>query len=465
VLAIESGLTEPDRRDLLSRWFFWFLWSTIVLIAAAFYYEKAADYKSAFVRWRPQVQQFWDGVNIYDKMIFPNPPMMPITLHPLMVLPTVAGAMLWFTIKVALTSAALVMCFQFVLPPGQVVPPMFRSLVLLLSLRPILGDLHHGNNNLLILFLIVAMLTAWRRNSDIAAGLLLGLATTYKVTPALFFLYFAYKRSWRTVLWGMLGMGIFLLIVPSLVIGTQFNGECLGMWWHRMVTPYLVQGATSPQVVNQSLIGVLCRMLIELTPGPGRYAVHQRWNLASLPPWVVHYLIKGVVIGLLALLATLCRTKTRERRDPRLLGEFALVVLTMLFVSERSWKHHYVTVLLPITYLVSEFFSPRVGPRGRMAIVVAWALSFGLMASTSSEIGGWFYEGQGHEIAQGYGLFMWAGVVLYATVAWRVWVRRAESPSGPPVEPWIVGALSTAPTVAAGLLEGARAASAERSLG
>jgi alpha-1,2-mannosyltransferase len=100
----------------------------------------------------------------------------------------------------------------------------------------------------------------------------------------------------------------------------------------------------------------------------------------------------------------------------------------MLFVSERSWKHHYVTVLLPITYLVSEFFSPRVGQRGRVAIIFAWAMSFGLMASTSPEIGGLFAEGQGHEIAQGYGLFMWAGVVLYATVAWRVWMRRGETP-------------------------------------
>ena len=81
---------------------------------------------------------------------------------------------------------------------------------------------------------------------DIGAGLLLALATTYKVTPALFFVYFAYKRSWRTVIWGMLGMGIFLLIVPSLVIGPQFNGECLGMWWHRMITPFVAKGATEP---------------------------------------------------------------------------------------------------------------------------------------------------------------------------------------------------------------------------
>ena len=100
-----SNQTSIRRLDRLSRWFFWILWASIVLIAAAFYYEKAADNRSAFVRWRPQVLQFWAGVNIYDKMIFPNPPIMPITLYPLMVLPTVAGAMCWFAIKVALTTA------------------------------------------------------------------------------------------------------------------------------------------------------------------------------------------------------------------------------------------------------------------------------------------------------------------------------------------------------------------------
>ncbi len=135
---------------------------------------------------------------------------------------------------------------------------MFRSLVLLLSLRPILGDLHHGNNNLLILFLVVAMFYAWRRGYDIACGAAcLGLATSYKVTPALFFVYFAYKRSWRTVGWGVLGLGIFLFIVPSAVIGTEFNGECLRMWWQRMVTPFVVKGAASPQEINQSFPGVL----------------------------------------------------------------------------------------------------------------------------------------------------------------------------------------------------------------
>jgi alpha-1,2-mannosyltransferase len=277
------------------------------------------------------------------------------------------------------------------------------------------------------------MFYAWRRGYDIGAGLLLGLATSYKVTPALFFVYFAYKRSWRTVGWGLLGLGIFLVIVPSAVIGTDFNGECLGMWWHRMVTPFVVKGAASPQEINQSIPGVLMRLLTVLTPGNGRYDTHLDLHITSLPHWIVNYLIKAVALSLLGLLAILCRTKTNDRRDPRLLGEVALVVLTMLFISERSWKHHYVTVLLPYSYLVCEFFSSRIGPRSRMLLVGSWAVSFVLMAATSTEVGGIFYEGQGHEIAQGYGAFLWAGVVLYAMVAWRVWARRLEAPqSGSP---------------------------------
>ena len=123
-MPCQRSTPNPDehrRLDRLSSWFFWLLWATIILIAAAFYYEKAADHRSAFVRWRPQVLQFWAGVNIYDKMLFPNPPIMPITLHPLMVLPTVAGAMCWFAIKVVLTTAVLIMCFRIVQAAGRIV--------------------------------------------------------------------------------------------------------------------------------------------------------------------------------------------------------------------------------------------------------------------------------------------------------------------------------------------------------
>ena len=434
--AIDTGPDEDCRLERLSNWVFWSLWSLIILISAAFYYEKAADHRSAFVRWRPQVLQFWAGVNIYDKMIFPNPPIMPITLYPLMTLPTVTGAMCWFAIKVVLTTAALVMLLQIVRPPGQVWPPMFRSLVLLLSLRPILGDLHHGNNNLLILFLVVAMFYAWRRGYDIGAGLLLALATSYKVTPALFFVYFAYKRSWRTFGAGLLGLGIFLLIVPSAVIGPEFNGECLGMWWHRMVAPFVVQGADQ-LAGNQPVPGRSSEPIAHdrvAGPRPLRHSPRPAHHVfaaldgqlrdqgrCALPPGTTGVPLQNQNNGPHRS-APAGRGRAGRAHDAFRVGaklEAPLRdCLAAIHVPGRG-------ILFVACW--PEISNAACGLVGRF---------FVLMAATSTEIGGIFADGQGHEIAQGYGSFLWAGVVLYAAVAWRVWARRSEVPvAGTPDSP------------------------------
>jgi len=52
-----------------------------------------------------------------------------------------------------------------------------------------------------------------------------------------------------------------------------------------------------------------------------------------------------------------------------------------------------------------------------------------LMMSTSTEIGGLFAHRRGHEIAQAYGMFCWAGFVLYAATAWRVLAERDGLPA------------------------------------
>src|SRR5262249_5504951 len=96
-------------------------------------------------------------------------------------------------------------------------------------------------------------------------------------------------------------------------------------------------------------IGVLGRLFTEngkpLQHGYTGTTFHG--NIASWPPRLVSWILKGLSFGLLGMLAYFCRTKAERPYDPRLLGEFSLVVFTMLFASERYWKHHYVTILLP----------------------------------------------------------------------------------------------------------------------
>ncbi len=403
----------------------WIVWTVMMLVAAVVYAGKAADERSAFVRWRHQVLEIGDGVNIWAKYYFPVPPLLPLTLYPLMMLPPVVGAVAWFVIKVAMTTWSALTLMTMTRGKGRGFPPWTIGLILLLALRPILSDLQHGNINLLILFLVVAALSAWQRKKDVRAGILLALAITYKVTPALFVPYLMYKRSWRAVGSTLVGVAVFFFVVPSVFLGPAFNWQCLQKWRQNIISPF-VEGDVIPstQEVNQSMAGVLTRLLTQ-TPQEGEhlngYTEHDL-NLVSWDPEHVTILIKGLAIGLVLLGAFVCRTKSGRRDDPRWIGEFSLVVLTMLFVSERSWKHHFVTLLFPFTYLVYQMVVVPLPKRVRLTIAGWLALSTLLMASTSSELGGLLHGGDGHEIALYFGLFFWSGVALYIPTAWRVWV-------------------------------------------
>lgn len=471
----------------------WIVALGFMIGAAVVYAAKAADDRSAFIRWRKQVLEFVHGTNIYDKYFFPNPPLMPLSLYPLMALPKVTGAVVWFGLKVMMVAVSAWLCLRMVarpdasardevaswlrnlrnltiqtfrprakLPPAEIpphpIPSWVQLAIVVLSLRPILSDLHHGNNNILILFLVVGSLAAWRAGYDVLAGLLLALSVTYKVTPALIGLYYLYKRSWRTVFASAVGMGLFLLVVPSLFLGPSFNWLSLTTWWHRILRPYVESDVAGVQEINQSMIGVVMRILTRQV-GTERYSVQlQHLHLFSLDPRAVVLALKAASVAMLGLLAWLCRTKADRRDDPRLLGEFALVVLVMLFVSERSWKHHYVTVLLPFTYLAYRAFDPRVSRGARAAIGGALVLSSLLMATTSTEVGTLFAHrqarserapraaraaepdagdsiarlvarGEGHKVAQFYGMFFWSGAVLFVATAWRVRVEGGRTPA------------------------------------
>src|SRR5581483_40368 len=145
---------------------------------------KALANRSAILRWQPQLRGLEEGVNIAERYNYPNPPIMALLLFPLAKLPPLAAALVWFYLKVALTLLALHWVFLLVEETGCPFPAWARALTVLLSLRPIIDDLQHGNVNLFILFLVLAALTAYQRGRDGLAGVVLALSIACKVTPA-----------------------------------------------------------------------------------------------------------------------------------------------------------------------------------------------------------------------------------------------------------------------------------------
>ena len=396
------------------RWFIVALLLVYVGVSVS-YGIKAVHSRSAILRWQQQILRAVDnGVDISEQYQYPNPPVMAVLLYPLVKLPPLAAALLWFYVKVGLSLLSLFWVFRLIAPMDRPFPDWAQALAVLLSLRPILGDLQHGNVNLFILFLVVAALTAFRRGFDVLAGVVLGLAIACKVTPALFLPYFIWKRAWKTLAGTVAGLALFLCpgFVPALCLGWDDNQHQLTSWYKEMVHPFVVEGKVWTEQNNQSLPGLAYRMLTH-SPSVSHYEGNvytpDQWdNVLSLDPSVVRWLLKGCM-GVFALgIVWCCRTPTQPRQGWRLSAEFSLVVLGMLLFSERTWKHHCVTLMLPfavICYYVAA-----------CALVAATLL----IESTSTSL----LDKDFAKTAQTYGVYVWAHLALMAALV--VLLRQPE---------------------------------------
>ncbi len=223
----------------------------IFLLAGIQYYLKARKDRSAYDRWRHQLERFEEGDDVYLHHNYPNPPIMALILEPFMRLPGAAGALCWFYLKVGMTLLALTWVFRLVEEAGRPFPPWAKAVTVLLSLRPVLGDLYHGNVNLFILFLVIASLYSFHRRRDVTSGVFLALAIACKVTPALFVPYFLWKRSWKVLGGCALGLVLFLWLVPGAFLGFGHNAGLLHSWIERMVLPYVIKGEVTTEHPNQ----------------------------------------------------------------------------------------------------------------------------------------------------------------------------------------------------------------------
>jgi hypothetical protein len=357
---------------------------------------------------------------------------MAILLWPLAEMPPLAAAMLWFYLKVGMTLLALRWVFRLVERHDRPFPPWAKLLATLLGLRPIMGDLSHGNVNLFILFLVVAALYAFHRGRDITAGVVMALAICCKVTPALFVPYFAWKRAWRALAGCALGLALFLGVVPGIVLGPERNARDLASWFEAMVIPYVRDGVVTSKHNNQSLPGLVYRLA---TASPSyvsyageKYVPVQYDNFASLSPETARWIVKGCMLVFAVAVVLLCRTATCQRRGWRLAAEFSLVLLGMLLFSERTWKQHCVTLVLPFAVLTYYLAACRTTPRLRAYLIATLALVAVLMATTSTGL----MALPAAKAAQVYGAYVWCYLLLAAGLGVLLVQREqaAASPAG-----------------------------------
>jgi hypothetical protein len=277
-----------------------------------------------------------------------------------------AASRVWLAVNALLTLA----CF-WLLWSARRLPGLSRRLkawrmvwfaFLVLTFQPVLSNLWHGQATALIFAGFCLSYWLLHRERPFAAGLFLGLIVPFKFYPALFVLYFAWRRQWRVVT-GALAGGLAIMLVSLLTVGWEGNLAYL-----RMVVSELGGGGI-PAFNNQSISGFLLHIFT-------RGDVFA-WLNVGVPLWLT-----VLRLGLLLLLVGVVVWAMRRPPAPKTNCsdaqdlDLALVVFVMLLVSPITWYHYYIWLLLPLTLLFDRLFlAPHVGVRQ-----IGWlALAYGLV--------------------------------------------------------------------------------------
>jgi len=413
---------QPRFAFLRERWFVLCLIAFFAALSIQYSYKvrdtTERDNRSAFLRWRAQILELDDGVNIWQRHNYPNPPIMVVVLLPLVALPPLVGSLAWFYLKAVMAIVAIHLAFRVVETPGRPWPIWAKALAVALTLRPIMGDLSHGNVNLFILLLCIFAFFCFRQQRDKTAGITLALAIACKLTPAMLIPYFVWKRSWKLLAASGAGLILFLWLLPGLWFGFEQNQMYLASWCKAMIEPYAVNGKVTTDHENQSLPGLIHRMVTDCssfsTYVDDQQVTVESHNFVSWDPAVARTIVKlcMLVFGLFVL--WVCRNKTDDRERWQLAAEYSLILVGMLLFSERTWKHHCVTMLLPfcvLTYYLAVANPTRLMKRMVIAVLIA---AFLLMATTST---GWSKSLERFgKLAQVYGAYVWANLILAAAL-------------------------------------------------
>jgi hypothetical protein len=436
-LAFTKLTRAHTRNPRLARIAFLCVIAVMLLVTSLKYAAKIArpgdsglQTRSAFLRWRAMIRDLFEGVNVYVGLNeYPNPPVMAIILRPFAELPPVMGAMTWFYAKAAMTVLAVVWTFRLVrtcsISGGM--SDAARAGAILIALPAMLGDLTHNNVNLFILFLVSGCLELYRRERDTFAGLVLGLAIACKITPLLLMGYFVWKRAWRCVAGCVLGLVLCLFLIPGLTFGWQQNSQLLGDWYRLMVERPMLKGEVTTEHPNQSLSGIVYRLgthspsyieYVELGPNikvPTPAAYH---NLFDVGRPAAAWLLKGFM-GLFVLgVVLLCRADRGDRQGWRFAAECSLIVLGMLLFSERTWKHHAVTLIIPAAVLAH---AASLDLRPRRIVLVGLLLAAGLLMT----VPGLFGPVVG-DLGMVYGTYTWAFLALTTGVVLVLAMNRGR---------------------------------------
>lgn len=437
---------ETDARARWSRRATLFVAVAATIVALFAVDHRARKGQSAILRWAWALEAVEAGHPLYGAESEPfrptveGYPTLPVTLvllRPFHALGPRLGPLAWAAFSLALAWVVVLVALRCAgfprsladavesAPRGPTghggiarVSELVPVLVLAVAGRVLYSEVQHGNLNLVVAATFAAGVAAWAYGRPFAAGVCFGAGAVIKVTPLLALLWLLRARSAAGLAGFAVGVVAFAFVLPAIAFGWEQNLGFTAGWWQQMVGPYLAgRELTTMQTehINQSLLGVLARYFTDAVAIEARPPAHPKdvvLGFVQLAPATFHNLHR-LLCGLLVVHLWRRSPRSDRHESPRaVLGVAALFALAMLALSERSWKHHFVLLPVPLAYLAwSAFAQSRGAVRvpGQRVARIGLTLAFLAFVMTGEGVLG----ARGADLAEAYGAYFWGGAALF----------------------------------------------------
>jgi hypothetical protein len=381
----------------------------------------------------------------YRPFIYP-PTFAIMPMAPLSLLPHNAALIIFYVLNVSCLIGSAWLLRKVLWPPGVArgnsfwhLPEVGLFIAVLVCGRFLDSNLKLGNANLFILFFTTLGLYGLHRDRSAWGGMAIAYATAVKATPGLFGLYFLWSRRGWAMLGGAVGLLIFLLVLPTAVLGWQgtsdslqkFVGEAGAKFTAPATTPETEEttaaegeGDEGPRAIGVSLRGTLLKLLSPTLSMHHREEGDVRSvNVLDLAPETTYRLATVLSLILLGLTIWLTAGQAARTNPVGVALSWGLVTLTMLLISPLTRKAHCVLILIPVAILIALVQQGRLTGFTRK---VAWAALIVLPVATLLTAEGLAGE-RAAEFFHAIGTSTWAMMALYIATAAALWDGRAAT--------------------------------------
>lgn len=351
----ECMVIDRNKNILLTLGAFAALLWIIIVFGHALFISANTLFSTDFYKFYQSALFYFEGQNIYDKIIRPltppevlfmhattlvlssdlNPPFFTLLLLPSAWFDYSQSFLIWSVISLIATIAGILLTFKPYPGLWNNLSLRLWALVGFLLYFPTYANLRFGQVTSFLLLLTAGAWLASRKQKDFLAGLLLGIAVSIKAFYGLFFIYFAVRKQWR----------LLISFCATYIICTGLAIRVFGISAYKTYFLTLKKILWYSASWNGSILGFLTRL----------FGGDNEGNVPIFHfPLLTHplFLISSALLTIYLIWTTwqsmqLNKTLSSQAKLDHFDWGFSLTIVLMLLIAPLGWLYYFSLLIIP----------------------------------------------------------------------------------------------------------------------